>query len=182
MSNGNTLDRPIPNSYWVQPGRFAAGEYPGASNPQSAARKLRALLDAGVDHFIDLTESGEPLERYDHVVKEEARLLGKEVKLERHSIVDVSIPRNPEHMERILDAIDSALDSGGTVYAHCWGGIGRTGTVVGCWLVRHGATGEEALAQVSEWWSEMEKFHWSRSSPETHEQREYVLGWRESTG
>ncbi len=26
----------------------------------------------------------------------------------------------------------------GAVYVHCWGGVGRTGTVVGCWLLRHG--------------------------------------------
>ena len=31
------------------------------------------------------------------------------------------------------------------MYLHCWGGVGRTGTVVGCWLVRHGRTGDEAL-------------------------------------
>lgn len=181
MNTGNTPDRPIPNSYWVQLGRFAAGEYPGAPNPQSAARKLGALLDAGIDHFIDLTETEEPLEPYDQIVKEEGRLLGKEVQWERYPIVDVSIPESPEQMTEILDTIDAALDSGDTIYLHCWGGVGRTGTVIGCWLVRHGLTGEEALAQVAEWWEGMEKFHWSRSSPETSDQREYVLGWREAT-
>ena len=50
-------------------------------------------------------------------------------------------------MASILDAIDAALDGGKTVYVHCWGGVGRTGTVVGCWLVRHGKTGDEALRQ-----------------------------------
>ena len=176
----NMSDRPIPNSYWVQPGRFTAGEYPGAPEPDDAATKLRVLLEAGVDHFIDLTETKEPLEPYDQIAKDEARCLGKEVQWERHPIVDVSIPQNPEQMTGILDVIDSALDSGDTVYVHCWGGVGRTGTVVGCWLVRHGLTGDEALAQVAEWWSGMAKSHWSRSSPETPEQREYVLGWRES--
>ena len=83
-------------------------------------------------------------------------------------------------MATILDAIDDALDSGDTVYVHCWGGIGRTGTVVGCWLVRHGCTGEEALAQVAEWWMGMAKASPYRSSPETYEQRQYVLGWGES--
>ena len=31
---------------------------------------------------------------------------------------------------------------------HCWGGVGRTGTTVGCWLVRHGRSGTEALAEL----------------------------------
>ncbi len=143
--------------------------------------KLMDLLEAGIDHFIDLTEAKEPLEPYDQIVKEEARLLGKEVQWERHPIVDVSIPESPEQMTGILDTIDAALDSGDTVYLHCWGGVGRTGTVVGCWLVRHGLTGDDALAQVAEWWSGMAKARWGRSSPETSQQREYVLGWREPT-
>ena len=180
LRDTNTPDRPIPNSYWVQPGRFAAGEYPGAPDRSSAVAKLRDLLEAGIDHFIDLTEAEEPLEPYDQIAKEEARLMGKEVKWERHSIVDVSIPKSPEQMTGILDAVDAAMDSGDTVYLHCWGGIGRTGTVIGCWLVRHGLTGEEALAQVAQWWSGMAKAYWGGSSPETHEQREYVRGWRES--
>lgn len=106
--------------------------------------------------------------------------MGKEVQWERHPIVDVSIPKSPEQMTGILDAVDAALDSGDIVYVHCRGGIGRTGTVVGCWLVRHGLTGEEALAQVDEWWRGMAKARPGRCSPETYEQRQYVLGWRES--
>lgn len=31
------------------------------------------------------------------------------------------------------------------VYLHCWGGIGRTGTIVGCWLARNGFPGKAAL-------------------------------------
>ena len=181
MNTANTPNRPIPNSYWVRPGCFAAGEYPGAPDPGTAAAKLRDLLESGIDHFIDLTEAEEPLEPYDQLARKEAHLLGKEVQWERHPIVDVSIPRNPEQMTGILDAIDTALDSGDTIYLHCWGGVGRTGTVIGCWLVRHGLTGDEALAQVAEWWSGMAKARWDRSSPETHQQREYVLSWREST-
>ena len=45
--------------YWVEPGRLMAGEYPGDWTERSARRKLRALLDAGVRTFVDLTEQGE---------------------------------------------------------------------------------------------------------------------------
>ena len=182
MCDTNTPDRPIPNSYWVRPGSFAAGKYPGASNPTDAKTKLRSVLDSGVDHFIDLTETRDGLEPYSHIAEEEARLLGKTITLERHPIVDVSIPQRPEQMTRILDAIDSALSGGGTVYVHCWGGVGRTGTVVGCWLVRHGLTGDEALAQIAEWWKGVEKSWRVRESPETAQQRDYVRRWSETLG
>ena len=171
--------RPLPNSYWVVPGRFAAGEYPGAKDPDEAAARLRALLSAGIDHFIDLTEPGEGLAPYAEIAAVEAARLGAHVVHERHPVVDVSVPASPREMTGILDAIDAALDGGETVYLHCWGGVGRTATAVGCWLVRCGRAGDEALVQVAEWWRGVEKAHRRPHSPETREQRAYVRGWTE---
>ena len=90
----------------------------------------------------------------------------------------MSVP-SVEAMTSILDAIDGAMEAGRTVYVHCWGGIGRTGTVVGCWLVRRGDTGDEALDQIAEWWKHVEKSWRVPRSPQTHEQHEYVRRWAE---
>ena len=170
-------ERPLPNSYWVIPGRFAAGEYPGAKDPREAATRLRALLRSGIDHFIDLTTPQDGLEPYIETAKREARGLGLSPGWERHAIADVSVPSSPEQMSSILNAIDAAMDDGRTVYLHCWGGVGRTGTVVGCWLVRRGHTGDEALEQIAEWWQGVEKVWRLPSSPETDAQRDYIRYW-----
>ena len=172
-------DRPLANTYWVVPGRFLAGEYPGAPYRAEAVRKLRTLLRAGIDHFIDLTQRRDRLAAYAEIAAREAGRLGMAVVHEPHPVVDLGVPRRPQDTARILDAIDEALAAGRNVYVHCWGGIGRTGTIVGCWLVRHGRTGEGALAQIAERWRDVEKSYIHPLSPQTHEQRAYVRHWAE---
>jgi protein-tyrosine phosphatase len=160
-------------------GRLIAGEYPGDRDDTSARAKLGALLDAGVTTFIDLTEPHE-LAPYDALVAEVARVRGREVKHHRVPIRDVSVPKSAVVMREILDLIDAALDDGGVVYVHCWGGVGRTGTVVGCHLVRSGMTGDEALARVAELFKHTEKYPRRGRSPETDEQEAYVRAWNEA--
>ena len=170
---------PCPNSYWVVPGRFAAGEYPGALVESDARTKLRALLQAGITHFIDLTEAKE-LSPYVYLLNEEAEELGIPAKHDRYGIRDVSVPSTKKEMTAILDAIDASVGESTTAYVHCRGGIGRTGTVVGCWLVRHGRTGDEALALVAELFGNMTKASLWQRSPETGEQEAYVRNWTEA--
>ena len=168
---------PIPNSYWVVPGRFAAGEYPGHWNPCETDTRLSQMLDAGIDHFVDLTQSRDRLSPYAPAALRQAENRGLSVEHESHPIRDLGVPRSPQEMTATLDAIDDAMENGKTIYVHCWGGVGRTGTVVGCWLVRHGHTGEAALRQVSEWFRRMPKARPHSRSPETSEQRAYVHDW-----
>ena len=168
---------PIPESYWVEPDRFLAGEYPGSFNPETARRRMDAFLEAGITTFIDLTQSHE-LASYEAILKEQARAYGLSVTYQRLSIRDFSTPSH-ETMTNILNTIDEALALGQKVYVHCWGGVGRTGTTVGCYLVRHGKTGEQALNQIAEWWQGIPKHVTFPHSPETNEQREFIRNWHE---
>ena len=54
-------DRPIPRSYWVKPGSFLAGEYPGHEPEEWTQTRFERFRAAGVTAFLDLTEEGELL-------------------------------------------------------------------------------------------------------------------------
>ncbi|MEI7847014.1 MAG: hypothetical protein WCK35_14545 [Chloroflexota bacterium] len=173
--------RPIPETYWVIPGRMLAGEYPGVHfSAASTRRRLDAFLEARFNTFINLTCLGE-MEDYEFLLREEAGYYASDIKCLRFAIGDYGLPE-AEMMSAILDAIDTALDEERKVYLHCFGGIGRTGTVVGCYLVRHGYTGRQALRQLAEWWREVPKSVRQPCSPETARQADFVLRWQEIAG
>ncbi len=165
---------PFPDSYWVIPGRLLAGEYPGALEEHTARKKLISLLHCGVNAILNLTEEGELLD-YTPWLREEADDFGLDVEIKRMPIRDFSTPLVVEMMT-ILNQIDEWLSKGKTVYVHCYGGIGRTGMVVGCYLVRKGIPPRKALQQIAEL-RRGTPDHWRRS-PETEEQVEFVLSWR----
>jgi hypothetical protein len=167
--------RPIAESYWVKPGRFLAGEYPGHFDPEQTRWRLDALLEGGFDTFIDLTKQGE-VYPYAKILGEQAQAYGVNAQYYRFPIGDFGLP-SPAQMMAILDQVDESLESNHKIYLHCWGGIGRTGTTVGCYLVRQGLDGEAALRQLANWWQEVPKSRIHPRSPETREQVDFILDW-----
>lgn len=174
MDNTN---RPIAESYWVEPGRLLAGEYPGRYDEEITRKRIDALIEAGFDTFIDLTEPNET-SPYFGILLEQSKAYDVKVKHHRFPIEDFGLP-TPELMTSILDTIDNELHAGRKMYLHCWGGIGRTGTTVGCYLVRRGKTGNEALQQLAEWWQGAPKSRYHPRSPETDGQMDFVRNWAE---
>lgn len=170
--------RPHPECWWVEPHRLLAGEYPGCPTDEGARPKLRALLEAGIGLFVDLTEETEGLRPYEGLLLEEARALGKSARRVSFPVRDNGVP-SPERMAAALDAVDRGIAEGLVVYVHCLGGIGRTGTLVGCWLVRHGLDGDEALARIAQGWKGVAKRYRAPRSPQTEEQHAYVRRWQE---
>jgi hypothetical protein len=175
-------DVPFPRSYWVRRSHFLAGCYPGARDTFQARGKLEALLRVGVRTVVNLTEPGEighdgsPLRAYEAILAQAGEQMGVEARMLRCSIPDVSIT-TPEHMTSILDAIDGEITHGSPVYVHCWGGRGRTGTVVGCWLARHGyVTGDDALEYIRKLRCGVPDR--AMPSPETSSQCEMVRRWK----
>ena len=79
--------------------------------------------------------------------------------------------------KEILDTIDSAINRGDNVYVHCWGGSGRTGTVVGCWLRRHDLVDADNVLGRLKKLRRGDRKGWWKPTPNTEEQRKFIKGW-----
>jgi hypothetical protein len=176
--------KPFDRAYWAASGRLLAGCYPGDLDPEAARRKLQSLIDCGVGKIINLTGTtevgtgGKPFVDYRPLLEELARKAGQVIQVERLPIHDMRVP-TPDQMKTILDKIDDANDNGQAVYVHCWGGKGRTGMVVGCYLARHGlALGEAALKRLNEL-TKAATYDFGYV-PQTPEQCAFVRNWKES--
>ena len=150
---------PMPASYVVSD-NLLAGAYPGTADA------VTALERDGITVFVDLTHPSDPLDDYGHLLHGARRLA--------HPIPDMGTP-TAGHVMQILDDIDAARAQGGTAYVHCWGGVGRTGTVIGCWLMRHELDAGDPIARIAELRAEIAG---ERPSPETPGQVALVRGWR----
>lgn len=171
------IHRPISESYWVESGRLLAGEYPAKFEEELTRKRVDALIEAGFDTFIDLTHPNEMFP-YTNILLEEANAYDVEAAHYRFPIGDFGLP-TPKMMNAILDKIEESLLAGRKIYLHCWGGIGRTGTTVGCYLVRQGKPAEEALDLLSAWWRDVPKSQYHPRSPETEEQVNFIRTWAE---
>jgi hypothetical protein len=166
---------PIPGAYWLIDGQLLAGEYPGSRDVEDARRKLAAMLDAGIRSFLDLTETSDPLEPYEKILGDVARLRGVEARYRRMPIRDMSIP-TVDAMKAVLRTIRTEVNAGRPVYFHCWGGIGRTGTVAACWLVEQGHDCDSALQMLK---TLRATTHDALvESPQTPRQVQFVREWR----
>ncbi len=179
----------IRNSYWVMPGEIMAGPFPGAEDEFMYKLRLQTLYDAGIRAFINLQQEGEmslsskkykedysPIFRNILEMNDEPEIKGGTVR--RFSIPDKSVP-SEELMIEILDEIDMLRSENIPLYIHCWGGIGRTGTVVGCWLMRHGlAHRGNVLDEIFDLRKTyLDPVCLAFPSPETDIQEKFILDW-----
>lgn len=160
------IDAPIRNSYKVDE-RIYAGEYPATSNETLGRKELSRFVKFGITHFVDLTEKGE-LSPYSQWLPNECTHI-------RFSIKDCGTPCSVQEVAELLEEIVAInKNKNAKVYIHCRGGIGRTGTIVGCYyaLLLRSYTLANNLLQKQ--FSESPKSIF-RQTPETLQQRQFIM-------
>lgn len=173
---------PLRGSYWVLPGQLLAGEYPGEVDPEMTGKRLRALIAGGIRTFVDLTDEGEINEdakvipAYRPILRQISEEELIQTTYANLPIEDRGVP-SPWTLRCILDVIDRSIADENPVYVHCWAGRGRTGTVVGCYLKRHG------IAQDNDVIQKLASLRRSvpngkETSPHTQEQVRMVTNWK----
>lgn len=175
-----TLQKPFDRSFAVLPNWLWGGAYPGDRNPTIMASKMVGLVECRVRAIFNLMEDDE----IDHDGKpfvpyhEKFRLASTDttsyinLPIPDVSVVDVGT------MARYLDQIHAAVSVVPT-FVHCWGGRGRTGTVLGCFLVDSGlASGEEALKYLHRIRLLYKDPKANFPAPETMQQQKMVINWK----
>jgi hypothetical protein len=144
-----------------------AGEYPGSADKRLHHLKIDILNHLRPGLIVNLMEIDELSRFRSYAPYVDAPIVS-------HPIRDNSIP-TPHEMVTILKTITGAIDSGRRVYLHCWGGHGRTGTVVGCLMKSRGLTTAEALSQLAR--LRLNSPFGRKPSPQTPDQIDFVTKW-----
>ncbi|MFH2143167.1 MAG: dual specificity protein phosphatase family protein [Bacteroidota bacterium] len=174
---------PFPRSYWIIPGKFLAGHVPTDKDMFLSDKKISNLLNLGINCFINLQDKNEKdddgnlFPKYEDILDDISKSQGRKICFYRFPVTDLSTP-SKEFMKEILDTIDNSINKGLNVYIHCWGGIGRTGTVVGCYLIRHKMASKDNVIRMIEYLRRTDP-KTERISPETEEQIKFVQNWDE---
>lgn len=122
---------------FVLEGKLAGASRPGMLRP--LAEDLTELKAAGIGAVVSLTET--PLE---------AKELSAHDLESIHLPVPEFTPPAPGQIDRFIEFADGNLADGRAVMVHCGAGLGRTGTMLACYLVHRGWAAAAAIRRVRE--------------------------------
>ncbi|MEW5309729.1 MAG: hypothetical protein WDW38_001591 [Sanguina aurantia] len=147
---------PTPWSNWVIPGRVIAGAYPASLDDAETERILSTMLELGMNTFVCLQaevnintpehawRAGHGLRPY---IKDAQKILSKahetgspritqqKIDFLHLPIIDGNVTTDSA-LNRLAEDVMERVVRGEKLYIHCWGGHGRTGTLVAVMLGR----------------------------------------------
>ncbi|GAX75529.1 hypothetical protein CEUSTIGMA_g2972.t1 [Chlamydomonas eustigma] len=147
---------PTPWCNWAIPGRVMAGAYPASLDDAETERILTCLLELGMNTFVCLQaevniNTPEHAWRAQHglrpYIKDAQKILSKahetgnpritqqKIDFLHLPIIDGNVTTDSA-MSRLADDCCERVLKGERLYVHCWGGHGRTGTLISTMLGR----------------------------------------------
>ncbi len=129
-------------------GKIGMGHAPGYTSHRFD--DFKSIKDQEISKIYCLQEEDELhylTNREDNFDKRREYLEGIGIDFVSSPIGDFRIPTEDQAKE-LTDSILSDIKAGRNVLIHCMGGLGRTGTIVGCTLVRFGMSPEIAIMTV----------------------------------
>ncbi|MEO8001612.1 MAG: isochorismatase family protein [Arenimonas sp.] len=133
---------------FTAPGRVGLTIVPGRRDyERSLEADIRTLKREGINAIICLLANDE-FEKYGvPQLLEQYRANGMDV---LHLPTIDRTPPSDDALAAAMSWINEGLSNGRRVLIHCVGGLGRAGTVAGCWLRQQGLEGDAAIATVRE--------------------------------
>ncbi|HHT9153306.1 MAG TPA: dual specificity protein phosphatase 23 [Candidatus Hypogeohydataceae bacterium YC40] len=120
------------NFSWLLPDEIA-----GMARPVSAVADFEFLKELGIDAIVSLTEH--PLQK---ALIEEFGFEYKHVPVE-----DFTAPSLGQ-IDEFVNFATKVREEGKKLVVHCGAGIGRTGTMLACYLVHKGYSAQQAIEEV----------------------------------
>ena len=120
------------NFSWVEEGVLA-----GMGRPMGSPNELQDLRDMDIAAIVSLTET--PL----------SPILVEEFGFEyRHLPIADFAPPTLAQVHEFVAFVRKMRDAKRPVDLHCGAGVGRTGTMLACYLVAEGDSGDDAIARI----------------------------------